>query len=333
MPLHGEGQLVTGDAGRQIAVVGALGEVGGVVVVERVEQAALGVLAHAFGPVEVEDRVAGRAQHRALEAGRHVAARPVLGAADRPAGRIEHDHEAGQVLVDAAEAVVHPRAETRVAGEDFARVHLQHGRAVNGRIGRHRVKKGDVVHAGRQVGEEVADPLAALAVLLELPLRPDDAALVLLAAAAEGLDGDGLAVEVVELRLVVEGVDVRRAAVHEEEDDALGLGRQRRRLRRERVGELVVRLGGRGLVEEAGLREQAGQGDAGEAGAGFPEELAAGATAEGAGMGRLRSRIVHNESPRFMPSHPHPQLEAGSKTLLVNCGPLHERWPTAFPSR
>ena len=30
-----------------------------------------------------------------------------------------------------------------------------------------------------EVREQVADPLAALAVLLELPLRPDDAALVL----------------------------------------------------------------------------------------------------------------------------------------------------------
>ena len=46
-----------------------------------------------------------------------------------------------------------------------------------------------------EVREEVADPLAALAVLLELPLRPDDAALVLLAAAAERLDRDRLAVE------------------------------------------------------------------------------------------------------------------------------------------
>ena len=38
------------------------------------------------------------------------------------------------------------------------------------------------------VREQLADPLAALAVLLELPLRLDDAALVLLAAAAEGVD-------------------------------------------------------------------------------------------------------------------------------------------------
>ena len=77
-----------------------------------------------------------------------------------------------------------------------------------------------------EVREQVADPLAALAVLLELPLRPDDAALVLLAAAAERLDRDRLAVEAVELRLVVEGIDVARPAVHEQEDDALRLGRR-----------------------------------------------------------------------------------------------------------
>ena len=57
------------------------------------------------------------------------------------------------------------------------------------------MEEGDVVDAGRQVREQVADPLAALAVLLELPLRLDDAALVLVPAAAEGLDRDRLAVE------------------------------------------------------------------------------------------------------------------------------------------
>ena len=45
------------------------------------------------------------------------------------------------------------------------------------------------------MGEEVADPLAALAVGAEAPLRPDDAALVAVPAAAERAHRDGAAVD------------------------------------------------------------------------------------------------------------------------------------------
>ena len=109
-------------------------------------------------------------------------------------------------------------------------------------------------------------------------------------AAAEGLDRDRLAVQLVQLRLVVERIDLAGTAVHEQEDDALGLRRQRRLLRSERIAELRHALGGAGLLgEEVVQREQAGQREAGEAGAGFPEELAAGAAAKGASeVGRMR---------------------------------------------
>src|SRR5437773_1967297 len=98
-------------------------------------------------------------------------------------------------------------------------------------------------NAAGDVREEVGDVLTALAVLFELPLRPDDAAFVLVPAAAEGFDGDRLAVERVELRFVVEGIDVAGPAVAEDEDDRLGLGREVRLLWGERVDE---RGGGRG---------------------------------------------------------------------------------------
>ena len=84
----------------------------------------------------------------------------------------------------------------------------------------------DVVDACGEVREEVADPLAALAVLLELPARLDDPALVLVPAAAEGLDRDRLVVLADQPRLVVERVDVARPAVAEDEDDRLRLRRR-----------------------------------------------------------------------------------------------------------
>src|SRR5690349_21680757 len=117
------------------------------------------------------------------------------------------------------------------------------------------MEEGHVIDAGGQVREQVADPLAALAVLLELPLRPDDAALVLVPAAAERLDGNRLAVERVELRLVVEGIDVTRAAVAEDEDHALGLAVEVAPPRSQWVEELRLRRGA-GAVEEAVGREQ-----------------------------------------------------------------------------
>ena len=72
------------------------------------------------------------------------------------------------------------------------------------------------------------------------------------------LTGDRLAVQRVELGLVVERVDVARPAVHEQEDDALGLGRQRRGLGRQRVDERRDAVGRDGLPgQEAVAAEQA----------------------------------------------------------------------------
>ena len=65
-----------------------------------------------------------------------------------------------------------------------------------------------------------------------------------------------------------------------------------RRLGRERVGEVAGRRRPRRLSrEEAVAREQAGQGQAGEAGAGLPEELAAGPAAE-----RRRGLVTDREA-------------------------------------
>ena len=94
---------------------------------------------------------------------------------------------------------------------------------MNGGLGGHGVDKSHVVYAGANVGKEVGDLFATLAVLLEFPLGADDSALVAFAAPTEGLYLDGLAVEGVEIRLVVECVNMTGTSVHEEEDHGLGL--------------------------------------------------------------------------------------------------------------
>ena len=92
-----------------------------------------------------------------------------------------------------------------------------------------RADQADVVHAAADVREQVADLGAALPARLELPAGPQQGAV----AAALAAVGD-------EARLGVEGVQVRDAAGHVEEDDALRLAREVRRFRGERVGGAVA---------------------------------------------------------------------------------------------
>ncbi|TXT17615.1 MAG: hypothetical protein FD138_4558 [Planctomycetota bacterium] len=95
------------------------------------------------------------------------------------------------------------------------------------------MQKRDVVHMLGEVRKQLADPMPALAVLMKLPTRFDDAALILLPTATERLHGDRLVVSSDHRRLVVERVDVARPAVHVEEDHALRRRIEVRLLRRE----------------------------------------------------------------------------------------------------
>ena len=93
--LHAEGQLVAGDARRQIGVVYPNGLVLLVVLLQRVQHLPLHAGGDAFRSVQVEDRRLTVAEDGGLIGSRHVAAAPVLGAANGPAARVEHHHESG----------------------------------------------------------------------------------------------------------------------------------------------------------------------------------------------------------------------------------------------
>jgi hypothetical protein len=171
-------------------------------------------------------------------------------------------------------------------------------------VGGHRVQEGDVVDLLTEMREQVADVLAALAVLFELPARLNDAAPVLVAAAPKGLDLHGLVVAAIHLRLVVERVDLARTTIHIQEDT------------RRRVGVVVRRLGGQRVLvrsqlvglctpRQKFLPEHRRQGDRRKPTTGFPEHLAAGATTEVLGrhddsgevvsdLEGLRAGVLHN---------------------------------------
>ena len=83
-------------------------------------------------------------------------------------------------------------------------------------------------------GEDLADLDAALAVLLEPERRPE-ARCRSCARCVRFPLGQRLACVLVQERLGVEGIDLRRSAVQEDVDDVLGLGGEVRRPRRQRI--------------------------------------------------------------------------------------------------
>src|SRR4051794_12531338 len=90
------------------------------------------------------------------------------------------------------------------------------------------VDDAQVVGVLSDVGEEIGNPQAALAVLLELPGGSHERFAL---AAATRIAGFAVIGE--ETRFVVKGIDIARAALHEKENDALGAGEEMRRLGRQ----------------------------------------------------------------------------------------------------
>ena len=141
----------------------------------------------------------------------------------------------GQIAALAAEAVGEPRADARAAEHLAARVHEDlAGRVVELRRV-HRADDGDVVGDGRQVRQQLRELGARLAVLLERERRAEQARRALderepLSLRNE-LRGNLLAVVLLQRRLVVEQIELRRRARHEQIDDVLRLRREVRRAR------------------------------------------------------------------------------------------------------
>jgi len=132
----------------------------------------------------------------------------------------EH-HEAGQVAAYAAESVRHPRAETRPplltvpAVPEVVRVWC--ARRSSTPIERITAR---FVGALSDVREQIADRQPALAVLLELPRLASVFADVVELRRLD-LRGERLAVVLLQRRLRVEGIDLTRPAVHEQEEITL----------------------------------------------------------------------------------------------------------------
>jgi hypothetical protein len=145
-------------------------------------------------------------------------------------------------------------------------------------VGLHRLDDGDVVDDLRGVRQQLGQFSAALSVLGEPELgaqerriRVDEGGAIPL----EQLGGRQLAVELGQLRLVVEELEMARRARLEHEDDALGLGREVRRLGGQRIDHSARRRTGVRGAASQDAAEQRMQRDRAEADAALLEEPAA----------------------------------------------------------
>ena len=184
------------------------------------------------GLLQVEHRLLAAAELHALMLRRQEPAAPqprVERLIDL--ARRDQDDEGRQVGVVAAQPVMHPRAHARAAGDLRSGLEERDRRIVVDRLGEHRADDAQVVDDLGGVRQQVGDPGAAAAVLREPELRPGERQRRLVARhAGEPLAlahriGQLLAVARLEQRLVIERLELRRPAGHEQVDDALGLGR------------------------------------------------------------------------------------------------------------
>ena len=148
-------------------------------------------------------------------------------------------NEGGQVLIFRPQAVSQPGSHAGPVGLNRPGGHHQQPGHVLRKVGMHGVDDAEIVDALRHVGKELADPAAGLAMALELEGRFHQAL-----GLALGLDVHGrgaLAVVLLQQRLVVEGVHVGDAAVHQQMNHAFGPGRKVRRLGDQGVAEPCFR--------------------------------------------------------------------------------------------
>ena len=159
-----------------------------------------------------------------LMGGGEEAGGPVAGAVGRDAATIWQDDEFGEIFVEGAKGVGDPGAGAGEAGEDEPGVLHEGGGAVDVGLRLQGMDEGHIVDTLGHGGEEVADPLAGLAVLLPGPGAGHDDAGVALEEFDFFAGVPGLALFFDEAGLVVEGVALAGGTGEKDLDYAFGTG-------------------------------------------------------------------------------------------------------------
>ena len=143
-------------------------------------------------------------------------------------GAADHHDIRRQILAGIAESVVHPRSKGRASRDGAARLDKSDGGVVVDGLGLQRFDEAQFVHYAGGVRHQLADPRAAFAMLRKFVWRAESAASFVArhqrhALCPEDACRNVLSVQLVQHGLVVEKIDVTRAAGLEEVDDAFCL--------------------------------------------------------------------------------------------------------------
>jgi len=274
--LHFVRHLVGVNAGVDFRIAGD-GETLEIQVANRVKRETLPLRSDSFGVAEIKNRITFGAQRDALIGGGKETAGPIRRPAAWSARATLENDERGEIARFAADSVSDPCAHARPSELAGPGVHEELGGRVIKNVRRTAHHKRDVIDNLAMVRHEFGNPHAALAALLETPARAKEFGFVFERTVHEGeafsFDeriGNALAVQFDKLWFVIEKLELRRAAGHEEKDDVLRARGEMARLRRERIG-------GR---RRASI-EQRGEGEGAEADGAIAEEMPAGRGAQG----------------------------------------------------
>ena len=201
---------------------------------------------YALRQIQIQHRLVARPQHRRLIHRRQEAVLVHRQAGLLRAVRIRHHHVGRQRFRLRAQPVHDPTSHRRKSRNHAARHHLILRRRVHHHVAVHRADHAQVVDNLRLVRKQVGNFNPRLAVLLERPLAPQNPRLgidVLILHVAE-FRRALLAVQLIEQRLRIPGLQMRRPARHVHEDERLGLRlvRHVRRLGRQRIVARRARL-------------------------------------------------------------------------------------------
>ena len=171
--------------------------------------------------MQIEDGRAAGLDLGPAEESRQPAVFPERGAAVVVAVRVAEHDVGGQVLVERAQAVAHPRAEGRPAGEDFSRVDAAQPLRVVVVVAHHRADETDVVGHRADVRQQLGQFHSALAVLPKAEGRAHQQ--IGLATRLKALDmlRMPLAAALLQLGLGIEQIDLAGPAVLHQQNDRL----------------------------------------------------------------------------------------------------------------
>ena len=214
----------------------------------RSRRCALRFRRHSGNRLQIDDRIAARAEERSLIRGRHVARAPVRRTADRSAPGVGNHDERRQTRAFGAQTVRDPRTGARESHADLSRLHLVVRLHVIVRAAEHGVNERDVVDMLPEVREHLRHQLSALSVPLELErarhqrpgitLPDDDVAVNLVVERLPGVLDEAF--------LVVEEVHRAGTTAHEERDHRLRTRLEMRRLQCIRIVPQRLRRAGVG---------------------------------------------------------------------------------------